>query len=72
VVLLNSLKENDLIKDEEDKVKKKDTAQIRKDMVMNVIGGLQWLFGWLPKSQVAKIEDIKDFVLPRQDSDDEA
>jgi hypothetical protein len=33
---------------------------------------LLWLFGWLPRSQLAKIEDLKEvFIHQQQDDDDE-
>ena len=74
MVLLNSLKHNDLIEDEDSKkvVVKKDPNSVKEELVGQFISILQWIFGWLPRSQIVKLEELKDKLIPpKEDYDDE-
>lgn len=66
IVLLNSLKENDIIPEEVDPDQEMDKAkfleQKKKDNIAKIIKALQWFFGWLPRENVKKIETLNDIV----------
>ena len=70
MVLLNSLKKSDIL-DEDKKEVKKDPNVIKEEMVESGISLLQWIFGWLPRSQVVKFEELRDKIIPPKDDYDE-
>ena len=46
---------------------KKDPEQIRQELVDQIIGMLMWVFGWLPRSQVLKIAELREKWLPQKE-----
>lgn len=52
IVLLNSLKETDILPDDDEENKKLSKEEFKRkqlaEKVGTVIRGLEWLFGWLP------------------------
>jgi len=55
IVLLNSLKETDILPDEDEENKNLTKAEFTEKMksqnVSQVIRSLEWLFGWLPREK---------------------
>jgi len=71
-VLLNGLKEDDIIRSKE-KLVKGDPEQLKKEFVEQIIRSLQWFFGWMPRTQVKQIGLLRNHfnVGKAPDSDDD-
>ena len=39
-------------------------------IVKNVVRALKWFFGWLPRGQLKKIDDVEALVLESDDDDE--